>query len=351
MSRANIALIVVLIAQLALIAVVFSEDDTTDTQLSRGGALLTGFQAAEVTEIIIEDDAGLTLTLAQDAAGNWVLPTADGFPAQNTVVASRLDLIERFDAERLVTRTTDNLRRFDVAEDDFFRRITLRTAADDSYTLYVGALGTGANRYTRVEGDSEVYLNSDMGQSALTTDPTTWIDTVYFSVLPEDLVRITIENENGTVELVQADGAWSLPELAPNEVADTAAIDRLTSRFTTYRLDDPVGSAVLDEYGLDAPLVTVTLEVRVPDPDAPPPADDADTAEGDSADNAAEPAPPTVIETRTLLIGAATGQGGHYTQFSTAEYVVTTPETFVNELTGLGRAAVVNPQPYSVFGG
>lgn len=357
MNRANLALMIVLIAQLALVVVVLGEEDTADTQLARGGALLPDLDADTITALSIEDSEGLSLQLTRNADGQWVLPDYEDFPAAENTVNLRLDALVRLDADQLVTRTADNLRRFRVADDSFFRRMTIEQGGSRS-VLYVGDTAAGADRYFRVAGESEVYLNSDPGQAALSTDPTTWVDTVYFSAPPEDLVSITIDNAatidnaDGGVQLFQTEGAWQLPVLASNEMMNATEVSRITSRFTTYRLDDPVGRETLPEYGLDDPTVTVTLAVRVPDPTVDPADIEAPTPDPTDP-NATPTAPeiPTIVETRTLVIGAATGEGGYYTKYSENDFVVTTPATFVDELAALTRDDFVQSQPFSVFGG
>lgn len=355
MSRANIILTVVLVVQLALVGTLFlGGEEENESGLARGGALLSDFDVETVTEITVEDDQGFTFTVSRQD-GVWVLPDAGDFPASPAQVDTRLNNLDNLDAERIVTRSASNHRRFQVAEDNFFRRLTLVDASGTETVLYYGAQGTGTNRYTRVDGEDEVYLNSDPGAAQLSTDPTTWIDTTYFSFPPTDIESIVIENENGIVMLVQDDAnVWTVPDLASNEAMVASQVSQITSRFGTYRLDDPVGTEILPEYGLDAPTVTITLNVRVPDPN--PPVIDADAAldvGGDEEDATApaEPEVPTIIETHTLVYGAPTGEAGYYTKYDDNEYVVTTPDTFVNTLIDATRDTLVQNASYSIFGG
>lgn len=80
------------------------------------------------------------------------------------------------------------------------------------------------------------------------------------SLTQEDLAKVTVENENGTMTFVCEDGAWSYEEdenFPLDEEALSAKLNNLASITADRKLE-----AVEDvsEYGLDDPAIVVTVE-------------------------------------------------------------------------------------------
>lgn len=356
MSRSNIILIVILLLQLGLMAFVLTNEEESTT-LARGGALVSGLDTNAVNRILIEDEER-SLELQRDGE-KWLLPQYGGFPVQSFYVQSRLSILAGFDADQIASRSDDALSRFQVAPDNFYRRVTLSTENGGSNVIYIGSTPdeTTRRRFTRLDGENEVYINRDPGQGQLETDPTVWIDTLYFGVEPSTISQIEIQNENGTLTLMQQDGQWTTGDLAPNQALDNTFLSTLSQQLGSFRLDDPVEryeEADLAALGLDNPLATVTITANVPDPAASTSAsgdelDDMTDGGARGADNQADI--PTIEQVTTLIIGGTNIEDAFYIHYSENDYIVTLPRVGAEIFLNASRETLIIDAPYSIFGG
>lgn len=352
LSRTNIALVVILLAQIILVAFLYlSDDDAEGTSLARGGSLVQNFDPEAYTSLILEDDSGQQIELGL-VDGAWVLPSADNYPAQSARIQELLNTIERIQANRLVTRTASSHRRLQVAEDAFYRKLILRKADGSTTTLYVGSSGGGRTRHVRLEGEDAVYLTDEIAAGQLDPIISSWVNTVYFTIAADSLRQITIENANGITTLNREEGVWRVEGLAPNRVTDTVAVNPITNNLSNFRLTEPLGTEALPEYGLDAPLATVTIVAEVPDPNALTTDDETEgMIEGAPTETPTEtPEPPTILQTTTLLIGAST-DAGYYAKYSESPYYVIISTTAGNLFVNATPDGLATDQIFSVFGG
>lgn len=334
-SRTNILLLVVLLAQVGLAAFIYlDDDDTASTSLARGGDLVRDFNPDAITGVILEDDSGNQLQLAL-TDGAWVLPTADDFPAQSARVQELLSTIQRLQADQLITRTANSHRRLQVAADAFYRQVTLLDAEGDTTTIYVGSTGGGRTRHVRLNGEDAVYLSDAFAAAQLDPIVSSWVNTVYFSLPTEQITHVRIENANGITDIDRVEGVWRVDGLATNQVTDVVRVNPIGNALANFRLTEPLGLAASPDYGMDAPLATVTVTLAVPDPNAT------------TTDDAAVP---TITETHVLTIGAPS-EAGYYAKYDGSPYYVVissaTGDTFINAT----PATLATDQIFAIFGG
>ena len=80
---------------------------------------------------------------------------------------------------------------------------------------------------------------------------------------PKDVESVTIKRKADTVKVKRAESGWELLEPVRTR-ADRGAVDGIVTSLATARVDRELAAtpASLDEYGLTAPEVLVTLEVK-----------------------------------------------------------------------------------------
>ena len=318
MNRLNRILIGVLALQLVLAVVVFWPRSAG----SGAGAesLFPGVEADQIQEITITSAAGTTITLA-NRDGSWVLPEADDYPADPERVKPLVDGLAALEADRLVTQTSASHERLQVAEDAFERRIDFQMADGTLHRVYLGSSPSFGVAHVRAEGEDEVYLTSDLSSQDAGVEATAWVDTTYFSVPQEDVVTVTVENAQGTLEFEKEGESWALVDLAPDDTLSEGMARSLVNRVLSVSLLRPLGMEELDAYGMQEPIAIVTIRTQ--------------------GEDAAQ-------KTYTLLVGAQDPEdNGYVVKSSESPYYVQVREFSVQDIVekGYGDLIEVPPTP------
>jgi hypothetical protein len=325
-SRANIILAVLLLAQLALVAYVFWPSRTTT---SSGEPLLEDLTADAVTALTITDDSDRSVSFTRDDSG-WTLANTDGYPANADKITETLTKLLSISTDRLVTRTPSSHSRLQVGDNDYLRKVVL-TTANGEQTLYLGSSTGASATHVRAAGQDATYLTDAVATWELDTLTTPWIDVAYFKVPKEQIETVTLENANGIFTFVRKGEdngeEWTLADAAADEQVSTANISTLIDRVATLNLHTVLGKSESPDYGLSTPLATITVTTLI-------------TATETTTDTVASPEGNASVagkeETTTLLVGAKDEETDtYYLKSSGSEYYVRlaafTGDEFVNK--------------------
>ena len=283
MKRHNQILAAVLVVQIVLSVVVFWPKSQASAESE---PVFPDLEAGDIVALTITDADDNRVTLRQ-AAGDWVLPDADDYPAQADKITPLREKIVGLTTGRLVTRTDASHKRLQVHPGDFVRRIDFETADGTEQTVYLGSSPRYGTIHFRVDGQSEVYLTSDITTYEANATAGSWVDITYLNVIQDDVTGMTLENGNGTFTFTResaagagaagaADGTWTMEELAADETLDEARVSTLLRQATLVNIISPLGKADQPAYGMDEPSAvvtlrtgdkTVTLRVGAKDPD------------------------------------------------------------------------------------
>jgi hypothetical protein len=222
--------------------------------------LFPDLEAGDIIALAMADADDNSIQLKK-VGGDWVLPEADDYPAQADKITPLLDKILGLTTGRLVTRTDASHKRLQVSPDDFLRRIDFETAGGTKRTLYLGSSPQYGATHFRVEGQSETYLTSELSVWEAEAEAASWVDTAYLSVPEDDIIKMTLENANGTFIFTKDDvGTWTMSGLAADETLDEAKVTSLIQRAATVNMIQPLGKEEQAAYGMDGPNAVVTLE-------------------------------------------------------------------------------------------
>lgn len=163
------ALSAVLFVQLVLVAMLYWP--TTPNKVSRD-ALITSMAANSVERIQLSNNDGATLVLVLDEAG-WRLDL--GLPADNNKAEKLLNALLRSDPGFPVAETAGAAKRFDVADTEFKRRVTLTTNSDEA-TAYIGTTAALGKIHTRMGDEDAVYV-LPLSILDAPVDIDSWLDT------------------------------------------------------------------------------------------------------------------------------------------------------------------------------
>jgi len=208
MSKLHQILIALLVAQLALVAVVFWPRPAPADAV--GAPFFSEINAADISTLVIRDDQGKSIKLSKPA-GQWILPEFSDYPAQADKITPLLTRIAGLTSDRLVTRTEASQKQLQVADDKYVRRLELQTSGGASQVLYLGSSAGAQTIHVRVGSQKEVYLARDLNSWDFSTDPISWVDAAYLSVPKENVVSLTLGNANGQWTFEKdASGNWTM---------------------------------------------------------------------------------------------------------------------------------------------
>lgn len=260
MNRTNQILAAVLVFQIVLAAVVFWPGAAASD--AGGGAILGELEADQIVRLTIHDGEGKQITLAHKD-DVWVLPHADDYPCLGNKVPDLLDKIVALESDRLITKTTGSHKRLQVADDDFERLIEFELADGTTHKLYLGSSPSYKAIHVRADGQDEVYLASGLSTLEAKTHASNWVDTQYFSVIQDQIVALTLENQNGRFEFEKdAAGTWTMKDLAADETLSQYSVSGLVGRAASMRMLRPLGKTEQADYGLQDPNAVVTIQTR-----------------------------------------------------------------------------------------
>lgn len=257
-GRLNVILAAVLVIQALLTAFVYWPRPAAggDNQ-----PLLGDLAADAVTGVTITDNSGRTVALERTADG-WTLAGTDGYPAKETKITETLDKLLAITANRQVTTQAASHRRLQVAEDEYQRKVEVATDSG-VHTLFLGSSAGAAATHVRAAGEDATYLTGAIAAWELDTAVSGWIDAAYFSAPAADIVRLTVQNANGTLTFVRDDNdEWTLSDLAAGEEVLPNNITTLVNRVAFLNLQTVLGKSEQPEYGLAEPQATVEVTVK-----------------------------------------------------------------------------------------
>lgn len=256
MNRRNQLLAALLALQLLLVAVVYWP------RPSQAGAapLFPNLNAADVLSLSISD--GNEVLNLSNRAGQWLLPDAGDFPAQNERVEALLGKIAALQTGRLVAQTPASHARLQVAATEFVRRVQFETAAGERHTVWLGSAASGSSAHFRVDDAAEVYIAADLSSFDANAQPAGYIDTGYISLAAADITAMTVRNASGELLFRKdAEGTWTLAGLDAGQETDSSKVASLVSRLAGLYMTQPLGVQPLPAWGFDAPAATITLTV------------------------------------------------------------------------------------------
>lgn len=216
------------------------------------GSVLIAAKADAVSDIELDD--GKRRVLLKRGGDGWVLPQAHEFPAGAFQVSRLLDAVLNLHPGLPVADSENAARRFQVAGDDFSRRLILRQGGQVLATLYVGDAAGPRRVYGRLGGQTAVYPLL-LDRYALATDVNVWTDKTWLHHALGDINGIHLPG----IDLVRHGDGWRLADQTPDEQLDTDKVNDLVGRIAN--LDFMAVDGVADAAPDGELLLTITLDL------------------------------------------------------------------------------------------
>jgi hypothetical protein len=248
----------VMVAQMILAVVV---NLPRSTQAS-SGPLLEGYDPAAIVEILIENQAGDQIHMKK-VNGSWVLPETGNYPVEGDKVTELLEKFKNVQTNRMVTQTAASHSQLLVAEDDFMSKINLTRADGKSHRLFLGSSGGAGATHIRLFGSNQVYLTAALSSWEVSPTLSSWIDTNYLTLSPDEIQSLSVQNANGTFKFIKGtDGQWIYDGLGEGEVFDADGFQTTVGRLASLQMVEPVGTEANPSMGFEEPGATVVLELQ-----------------------------------------------------------------------------------------
>lgn len=226
----------------------------------------------DVVDRITIDSQDHAAVLAK-VGNTWQLPNLGGFPADGKQVEQLLNQLKRIAPDTPMATSADALERFKVADNRFDRRITLGHGAKVIAVLYLGMPQGPRSMPIRRAGESKVYAIRPDALDAMTKDDN-WATTMALQLPKDSIARIDVNGADSGGGLVlrapappavageKNPPAWQADGLKPGETLDSAAADKLADLLANLNNGSVLGRDKQPDYGLDQPLLTLTLTTR-----------------------------------------------------------------------------------------
>jgi len=220
---------------------------------------LLDFQPAQVDALSISD-SDHTVTLKK-VAGKWQTPS--GFAADQGKLKGLLDKLQGLKYSLPVATSAGALKRFKVATDHFERHIVLQQQGKTLAELYLGS-GAGARQsYVRNAQQNAVY-SAAIGSYDAPAQATDWQDKTVLTLNADKISTLTVGDMK--FQRAKADGKtgkagkWQALNAPQDHTFDASALQAAVQKLATLRFSKLLGKPGEARYGLDKPLLKLSLQ-------------------------------------------------------------------------------------------
>lgn len=237
------------------------------------GAALIEVAMEEIDRITLEAPDQAKVVLAKKD-GTWRLPDAGDFPADVSRVEQLLNKLIGLKTGAPVATTAGARERFRVRGDDFERRITLAHGDDTLATLYLGTSPGRGRIHARADGDDAIHAVTFAAYDAA-VKTAEWEDKAVLQTPKAEIQAIKVaglrlersgqtantgpDSKAGDKTRASGSPAWVAEALEEGKVLKPEAADKLAGLLANLRIGEVLGREAKPAYGLDKPLLEVTL--------------------------------------------------------------------------------------------
>ncbi|MBY4677028.1 DUF4340 domain-containing protein [Marinobacterium arenosum] len=135
---------------------------------------LLAFELETLDQLTLEDGQGVRLTL-QQRDGRWQLPDYHDLPVSAAKLDALFERLEQARADWPVATTESGRQRFEVAEQNFQRKLSFQRDGELQGALYLGTSPGFKQTHVRLAGHDEVYA-IELESHQLALQPERWFD-------------------------------------------------------------------------------------------------------------------------------------------------------------------------------
>ncbi|MCD6508578.1 DUF4340 domain-containing protein [Candidatus Poribacteria bacterium] len=256
--RRNLYVLLIILAFLVIIALVM-ERPFGKGEKKKEEALFPRFDRAQVEKVEITEN-GETVELKREG-DEWIVPTAKGYPADETAVDKMFDEMDEMTTKELISENPDKHPKFKVNEDG----IEVKMLGKNDKTLahfFVGKMGPDfISTYVRRADSKKVYLIPRTLRPVFGKGKTGWCDKEVLSFNVDDVSEVEIEDSGSSISLKKTDKGWEMTKPEKAE-ADKDAVEGILRTLSNFKADDVEIKKSESECGLDVPSSKVMIKLK-----------------------------------------------------------------------------------------
>ena len=247
-----------------------------------GAAPLVSVSQDQINRIVLEGPDHSKVTLAKEG-GTWLLPDLGQFPADSNRVNSLLEKMTSSKTSTPIAVTGGAKTRFKVDDTTFERRITLAENDKPLATLYVGSSPGIRRSYVRAGGNDAIFA-LELAAYDIPVQLADWEDKTVLHLTKNDITALEVPGlrieqaaqPTSSPASPQTDNqphpavtppTWEAKALEGGRRLElkSEAVDKLTQVLADLSFEKVLGRDPSQEYGLEKPLLTITLSRKTGD--------------------------------------------------------------------------------------
>lgn len=241
-----------------------------------GAAALVAVAQNQINRIVLEGPEQTKVVLIKEE-GTWRLPEAGKFPADSNRVNRMLERLTSLKTGTPIATTAGAKTRFKVNDESFERRITLGQGDKTLTTLYIGSSPGLRRSYARADGEDSIFA-LELAAYEVPVQSADWEDKTILQLPKADIVALELvglrfgrstqttsltpaeQTDSQTAAGVSA-SVWEATGLDGDRHLNlkSDAIDKLARLLADLTIEKVLGQEIKKEYGLDKPVLTITL--------------------------------------------------------------------------------------------
>lgn len=241
-----------------------------------GTAPLVKVAHNQINRIVLEGPEHAKVVLVKEG-DTWALPELGKFPADSRRVSTLLDKVLGTKTGLPIAVTSGAKTRFKVSDEAFERRITLAENDKTLAILYLGSSSGPRRSYVRTDGEDEIFA-LELAAYELPVQLADWEEKTILRFPKTDIKALEVaglrldqstEPASPSAEKRTEDQShtavsplvWEARELNVDRRLETKpdAVDKLAQLLADLTFDKVLGREISQEYGVEKPLLTITL--------------------------------------------------------------------------------------------
>lgn len=241
-----------------------------------GAASLLAVSQDQINRIVLEGPDHTKVVLVKEG-DTWTLPELGKFPADSNRVNAMLERVTNSKTGAPIATTAGAKARFKVDDEAFERRITLAKNDKTLGTLYLGSSPGLRRSYVRAGGEDAIF-SLELAAYEVPVQLADWEDKTILRFPKTDIKALEVAGlrlDQSTQPVSpsaekQTDDqphpavsplVWEARELKVDRRLETKpdAVDKLARLLADLTFDKVLGRDLSQEYGLEKPLLTITL--------------------------------------------------------------------------------------------
>ncbi len=207
------------------------------------------------------------IVLVKKGEEDWDLEKPIAAKGSASTVKSMLDDLKRLEVKELIDPSKDSYAKYKVSDDKALHAVFYK-GKDVLLDAYFGEDGS-RGQMTRIAGKDGVYAVKGYSSYTFNKDSKSWRDKTILKFEENDVVKVTLADENGTFTFDKSGDDWK-PKFAKGKAGSPAELEKfdkskLESLIRAYKAlsaaDFGDGKTPADT-GLDKPIATLTFGLK-----------------------------------------------------------------------------------------